>query len=221
MFSSRKLILWIVLLFTLCVAAYVLLVYIPQRMAQQAYDGARQIGKDIREAFQFTPEVRINNTIVLQQQTPIFELATLSQKFRHEYEWVNTWLNSTKKIKITGTFEAKAGFDLRQQIRVDIIETHAIVTLPLPKLLSLQPQADYTFEDENGIWNWVDQEDRAKALNAFTSDAQKYADQAGFINQAKVAAEEKMKAIFEAHDMTVEIRYDENSLRDSKSQIPD
>src|SRR6187431_2788363 len=112
MFSSRKLILWIVLLITLCVAAYVLLVYLPRRMAEQAYEGARQIGHDISEVFKFTPEVRVNNTVVLQQQTPILELATLSQKFKHEYAWTNTWLNSTKKIKITGTFEAKAGFDL-------------------------------------------------------------------------------------------------------------
>ena|SRR5688572_7144477 len=220
MFSSRKIILWIVLLFTLCIAAYVLLVYIPQRIAQQAYDGAKQIGKDISDAFQFTPEVRVNNTVVLQQQTPIFELATLSQKFRHEYEWVNTWLNSTKKIKITGTFEAKAGFDLHQHVRVDIIETHAIVTLPLPQLLSLEPAADYTFEDENGIWNWVDHEDRSKALNAFTQDARKYADQAGFISQAKEAVEERMKTIFESHGMSVEIRYD-NDIPDSKFQIPD
>ncbi|HEY3402680.1 MAG TPA: DUF4230 domain-containing protein, partial [Ohtaekwangia sp.] len=171
MFSSRKLILWIVLLITLCIAAYVLLVYVPRRMAEQAYEGAKQIGQDISEVFQFTPEVRVNNTVVLQQQTPILELATLSQKFRHEYAWTNTWLNSTKKIKITGTFEAKAGFDLNQKIEVDIHEHHAIVTLPEPKLLSLQPQADYTFEDENGIWNWVNPEDRSKALNAFTQDA--------------------------------------------------
>ena len=216
MFSNRRIILWILLLFTVCIAAYVLLVFIPQRMAQQAYDGAKQIGKDISEVFQFTPEVRVNNTVVLQQQTPIFELATLSQKFRHEYAWTNTWLNSTKKIKITGTFEAKAGFDLHQQVRIDIIETHAIVTLPLPKLLSLQPQADYTFEDENGIWNWVDQQDRSKALNAFTEDARKYAEKAGFINQAKVAAEEKMKTIFEAHGMSVDIRYDDQSTIELK-----
>jgi len=209
MFSSRKLILWIVLLITLCIAAYVLLVYVPRRMAEQAYDGARQIGRDISEAFQFTPEVSVNNTIVLQQQTPILELATLSQKFRHEYAWINTWMNSTKKIKIKGTFEAKAGFDLNQKIRIDIRENHALVILPQPKLLSLQPQADYTFEDENGVWNWVDQEDRTKALNAFTQDAQQYAEQAEFISAAKKSVEEKMLSIFQSRGMTVEIRYDE------------
>lgn len=216
MFSSRKLILWIVMLLTICIAAYVLLVYIPKRMAEQAYEGARQIGKDIREVFQFTPEVKVNNTIVLQQQTPVLELATLSQKFKHEYEWTNTWMKSTKKIKITGTFEAKAGFDLRKKIQVDIIETHAVVTLPQPQLLSIESLADYTFEDENGIWNWVSPEDRSKALNAFAQDARKYADKADFISDARSAVEEKMQSIFQSQGLSVEIRYEEPELLELK-----
>lgn len=195
------------LLLTICIAAYVLLVVIPKKTAEQAYKGARQIGRDINEVFQFTPEIKVNNTVVLQQQTPVLELATLSQKFKHEYEWTNTWMKSTKKIMITGTFEAKAGFDLQKKIQVDIIETHAVVTLPEPQLLSIESLADYTFKDENGIWNWVNQDDRSKALNAFAQDARKYAREADFISGAKHAMEEKMQSIFMAHGLTVEIRY--------------
>lgn len=211
MFSSRKLILWILLLLTICVAAYILLVIIPKRTAEQAYNGARQIGRDINEVFQFTPEIKVNNTVVLQQQTPLLELATLSQKFKHEYEWTNTWMKSTKKIMITGTFEAKAGFDLREKIQVDIIETHAVVTLPEPQLLSIESLADYTFRDENGIWNWVNQEDRSKALNAFAQDAREYASHADFISNARNAVEEKLQSIFQAHELSVEIRYPETA----------
>src|SRR5687768_12790010 len=112
MFSNRKIILIILLLITISVTSYFLFVVIPARAVRQSYEGAKEIGRDIKELFQFTPEVSVNNTVVLEQQTPILELATLSQTFRHEYEWTNTWLNSTKKIKITGTMEAKAGFDL-------------------------------------------------------------------------------------------------------------
>jgi hypothetical protein len=67
----------------------------------------------------------VNNTVVLQQQTPILELATLSQNFRHEYEWTNTRLGSTKKIKIKGSFEAKAGFDLNKRFALEITEDKA------------------------------------------------------------------------------------------------
>ena len=187
--------------------AYLLLIYIPARVAQQTYDGAKQIGRDIADAFKITPEITVNNTVVLQQQTPILELATVSQKFRHHYDWTNTWLGSTKKINIQGTFEAKAGFDLNEKFSVDISADRAIVTLPQPKLLSLEPSGDVQFMDENGVWNWVDAADRSRAMNAFTRDARRYAQEGKFVAQAKTEMEKKLREIFLHHDMQVEFRY--------------
>ena len=207
MFTSRKLILIIVFLIVTSATAYILLVYIPARVAQQTYDGARQIGRDIADAFRITPQITVNNTVVLQQQTPILELATVSQKFRHQYDWTNTWLGSTKKINIQGTFEDKAGFDLNQKFTVDINSNRAVVTLPQPKLLSLEPSGDVRFTDENGVWNWVDAADRSRAMNAFTRDARSYGEQGKFIAQAKTEMENKLKEIFSLHDMEVEFRY--------------
>lgn len=206
-FNNRKIILYIVLMIAVCVTAYVLLVAIPARVATQAYDGAKRIGKDIRDAFQVTPEITINNTIILQQQADVFELAMLSQQFQHEYDWKNTWMGSTKKIMIKGTFEAKAGFDLEKVFKIDITEDKAIVTLPQPELLSLTPRHDFTFKDEQGIWNWVSPDDRTRAINAFTKDAHRYADHADFINRAKDAMEKKLKEILQSHGKTVEIQY--------------
>lgn len=208
MFSNRKLVLVIILLVTLSMAAYVLLVIIPARVARQSYEGAKEIGRDIRDLFQLTPEITVNNVVVLQRQTPVLELAVLSQTFRHEYEWTNTWLKSTKKIKITGTLEAKAGFDLNQQFSIHIKDDKAFVILPDPMLLSLEPKGDITFKDENGIWNWVKPEDRSKAINAFTADARAYAATADFIQQARTQVEEKLKKILNAHGKEMIIAYE-------------
>lgn len=207
MFTNRKLILIIVFFIVASATAYILLVYIPARVAQQTYDGARQIGRDIADAFRITPQITVNNTVVLQQQSPILELATVSQKFKHEYDWTNTWLGSTKKINIEGTFEAKAGFDLNEKFSVDISSNRAVVTLPQPKLLSLEPSGDVRFTDENGVWNWVDAADRSRAINAFTRDARRYGQQGKFVAQAKTEMENKLKEIFSLHDMEVEFRY--------------
>lgn len=207
MFSSRKIILLIVLLITVSITAYVVIVVIPSRLAEKSYEGAKQIGRDISKIFSVTPEITVNNTIVLQQQTPIMELATLSQRFQHQYEWKNTWLGSTKKIMITGGFEAKAGYDLRKRFSIDINENKAIVTLPPPQLLSIQPMDNLTFKDENGVWNWVNMDDRAMAINAFTADARKYSQQATFITQAQQAMEKQLREIMATHGKEVEIRY--------------
>lgn len=207
MVTNRKLILIIALLITLSVTAYVLVVVVPSQLAQRSYDGAKQIGRDISKAFQFTPEIRVNNTVVLQQQTPILELATLTQTFQHRYEWTNTWLGSTKKITITGSFVAKAGFDLNEKFTIQISDKNAMVTLPKSQLLSIESMNDVSFEDANGIINWVRMEDRSKALNAFTADAKKFAEQASFIPQAQAAMENRLTEILQLHGKAVEIRY--------------
>jgi hypothetical protein len=210
MFGRAKLILIIILLITVCVTAYVIVVVIPTQLAERSYKGAKQIGRDISKAFQFTPEITVNNTVVLQQQTPILELATLSQNFRHEYEWTNTHFGSTKKINIRGSFEAKAGFDLNKRFALEITDDKALVFLPKPQLLSIESLNDIKFEDENGYWNWVDMNDRTKAINAFNTDAKRYAQQAEFVVKAQQAMENKLKEILKLHGKEVEIHYSES-----------
>jgi hypothetical protein len=214
MFKTSRIVALSILTIILCVAAYLIAVVIPTTLARRSYEGAKQIGDDIRKVFQFTPEITVNNTVVLQQQTSILELAVLSQTFKHEYEWINTWAGSTKKIRITGTFEAKAGFDLQKKFSITINEDKAIVTLPQPQLLSIEQGGDLKFEDENGVWNWVNQEDRAKAVNAFNTDAKKFAQQALFVSESKTKVEEQLRKILTAHGKEVEFSYTESLSRD-------
>lgn len=202
---SRYLKLGILLVVVGTIAAYVLLVVIPKR----SYETAKSIGKDFSEAFQFTPEVKVHNTIVLQQQTPILELATLKQQFQHRYNWTNTWMNSTKEIQIDGTFEAKCGFDLNKKFSIEINNNKAMVYLPEPNVLSVEPAGDMTFRDENGYWNWVNEQDRTNAVNAFITDARTYANQASFVQETKKATEEKIRDLLKAYVDEVEFIYEE------------
>jgi hypothetical protein len=217
---NRRLILISIFLVAVSIAAYVIFVVIPTQVAQRTYDGAKQLGRDIEEAFNFTPEVTVNSTVVLQQQTPVLELATLSQTFQHQYKWTNTWLKSTKQIKISGTFVAKVGFNLDRRFAVQIDDDKATVFLPDPVVLSLEPQGDVKFEDENGIWNWVDSEDRSKAVNAFQLDGRKYAQQADFVGQAKVEAEKKISEILKLHVKEVQFIYVNEDIRSIKIEKP-
>jgi hypothetical protein len=208
--TNRKIVLFIVLLLTLTVTAYILLVVIPERVAENAYDGARKIGEDLRRAFQFTPSITVNNTVVIEQQASVLELATTSQYFRHRYEWVNSWMKSTKKIQIEGSFQAKAGFDLNERFTINITNGTAIVTVPAAKLLSLSPGNDIVARDENGIWNWVNEDDRNTALNAFITDAQKYAQRSPILKQAQRNLEEQLKTILKTHGKEAIIRYEQD-----------
>lgn len=204
---SRNLKLLIALIIVSAIAAYVVFVTIPTQLTQRGYEAAKTLGEDFRKAFQFTPEITVGHTIVLNQQSSILELAVLSQNFGHTYTWTNTWLGSTKQIFITGTFEAKAGFDLRKKFSISLSDDKAYVKLPEPTLLSIESQGDITYRDENGIWNWVDVNDRTKATNAFIKDAREFATQAAFVKDARSNMEQQVRELLKPYAKEVIIQY--------------
>lgn len=214
---TRNLKLLIALIIVGIIAAYVALVTIPTQLAKRSYEAAKTLGQDFQNAFQITPEITVNNTVVLNQQTQLLELAVLSQNFEHRYTWTNTWMRSTKQVSISGTFEAKAGFDLKQKFKVLLKNDTAYVTLPEPIILSVESQGDVVYRDENGIWNWINPEDRSNATNAFITDARRYADQAAFVQDTKVKMEERLHALLQSHTKGVVIKYD-SAIELSKPQ---
>jgi len=200
---------WLIaLVVVLTIAGYVFLVMIPSEIAERSYAGARNLGEDIRKALRFTPEIKVNNTIVLHQQTAAFELAVLEQNFDHRYTWQNSWLGSTKKIFISGTFKAKAGFDLGKKFSITLRDSVAYVTLPAPRTLSVESLGNIAYRDEQGIWNWVDTDDRTRATNAFIRDARRYASRASFINDAKTEIEKKLEQLLAPYADKVIINYE-------------
>jgi hypothetical protein len=205
---SRNLRLLIILLIVATVAGYVIFVTIPTRLAQRSYQGAKTLAEDFRRAFQFTPEVRVNNTIVLNQQASVFEVAVLEQSFEHRYVWENSWLGSTKKIFISGTFNAKVGFDLQKRVSINLKDDVAYVTLAPPRTLSVESLGNTTYRDEQGIWNWVNVDDRTRATNAFIRDARRYADQAKFREDAKHEMETRLRELLKPYAANVVIEYD-------------
>lgn len=204
---SRNLKLLIILIGVGTIAAWVVLVVIPSQLAKRSYEAAKTLGDDFKKAFQFEPEIIVDHTIVLNQQASVLELAVLSQNFEHRYAWTNTWLSSTKKISIAGTFEAKVGFNLNERFSILLQEDRAIVKLPEPKILSVESLGDITYRDDQGVWNWIKSEDRTRATNAFIQDARKYADEAKFIEDAKIETEEKLRALLKPYADIVVIEY--------------
>lgn len=209
---SRNLKLFIILIITLTVSGYIFLVVIPTEMARRSYEGAKALGEDIRNAFRFTPEVRVNNTIILNQETSVFELSVLQQNFGHRFIWENSWLGSTKKIFIAGTFDAKVGFNLHEKFSITLSDDKAYVSLPQPRILSVESLGNISYRDENGIWNWVDIDDRTRATNAFIRDARRFAEQAAFKDRAKAEMEKRLSALLKPYAEEVVVTYEPTKL---------
>lgn len=184
------------------IAAYIVFVQIPT-------DLATNVARGIKEAFNFTPKVQINETVVIEQNTPILEIASVSREIMVEYSWSHQWLGSTKTIALRGTFTAKAGFDLREPFTITIRQYPLRVdaNMPAPKLLSVQMNSYKIILDENGWWNRISDADRETAVQELQRIAREKAQNSGMLADARSTIEQRIKEIVERNGAVVEFKY--------------
>lgn len=145
------------------------------RVTNEARNLARAIAEEFRQAFQLTPEVRINSLVVVAANTPVAELVTMQKQARVRHAWSQTWMHSTKAIEVEATFTARAGFDLHEPFRITIDPaTGSVITqLPPARILSLGMTDVSIPRDEDGYWNKLTQQDREQAFRELEETARK------------------------------------------------
>ena len=167
---------------------------------------ARATAQGIQELFNFTPRVKIDQTIVIEQNAPIMEIATVSRQLMVDYTWSHTWLGSTKTIHLIGTFTAKAGFDLKDPFTIEIERSPLRVkaSLPAPKILSITMDSYRIVADESGWWNTISNADREAGVEQLQSTARAQAESSGMLEEARTSAEQRIKEIVQRNGSTVE-----------------
>ncbi len=141
----------------------------PVRTAQQSTAELEKLGKDLRAAFidiaHLQPRVTINNRVYIEQTTPTSELVVLSRRIEVEHELLHTWVGSSKRVKLHGTFFVKAGFDLQRNLSIDIRPNEIIVQLPHARILGIEQDQVDVLAFENGLWNRISGEDMQSELS--------------------------------------------------------
>jgi len=132
----------------------------PARTIGQSTEDLERLGKDLRSAFvdiaHLQPRITINNkTVVAENASPTAELATLTKQLKVKREFAHTWAGSSKRIKLSGTFLVKAGFDLRQDVTVDVRPQEIVIQLPHAEIVGVEEQHVDVLALENGLWNHI------------------------------------------------------------------
>ena len=131
----------------------------PARTARQSTAELERLGKNLRSAFvdiaHLQPRITINERVYMEQTIPVSELVVLSRRIEVEHELVHTWVGSSKRVKLHGTFIAKAGFDLRKGLSIDIRPGEIMVQLPHAQILGVEQQQVDVLAFENGLWNRI------------------------------------------------------------------
>ena len=168
----------------------------PARTAREGTAELERLGKDVRSAFvdiaHLQPRITINNRVYMEQTVPVSELVVLSRKIEVEHDFLHTWLGSSKRVRLHGTFTVKAGFDLQQELVVDVRPDQIVIQLPHAQILDVaQDQVD-VLAFENGFWNRISGDDVQNELAILPQLARQKATEAGLPTEAERALEQQL-----------------------------
>src|SRR5438874_70994 len=169
----------------------------PMRTTHQSADEAERIAGDIKNAFvsiaHLQPRITINDRVYMEQTTPVSELVVLSRRIEVEHEFLHTWVGSSKRVKLHGTFVAKAGFDLQQNLSIDIRPKETIIQLPHAQILGVDQEQVDVLAFENGLWNRISGEDLQGELSMLPQLARKRAAEAGMPAEAERTLQQQLE----------------------------
>jgi Protein of unknown function (DUF4230) len=169
----------------------------PARTARQSTAELERLGKNLRAAFidiaHLQPRITINDRVYMEQTTPVSEVVVLSRRIEVEHELLHTWVGSSKRVKLHGTFVAKAGFDLQQGLSVDIRAGEISVQLPHAQILGVEQQQVEVLAFENGLWNRISGQDVESELSVLPELAWKKAAESGLPAEAEQTLQQQLE----------------------------
>ena len=189
-------------LLALTIAMTILIIFLrleswPARTGRQSTAELERLGKNLRAAFvdiaHLQPRITINDRVYMEQTTPISELVVLSRRVEVEHELLHTWVGSSKRVKLHGTFIAKAGFDLRRGLSIDIRPDAIMVQLPHAQILGVEQQQMDVLAFENGLWNRISGQDVQSELSVLPELAWKKATESELPAEAEKTLQQQLE----------------------------
>ena len=199
-FGCLRVLGWVLAAAALTVALTLLLFWRTSlEITQDSRRMAASIAASFDRALKFTPQISVDSVVIIAGNTPVLELVTLQKQSLVRTRWSHTWLHSTKNLELEATFTARAGFDLRDNIRINIDPRTRYVSadLPPPKLLSLGMGDVRILQDEDGLWNKLTAQDREEAFRALEEKARKTFAESSFVPEARIEAEKRIRELID------------------------
>lgn len=179
--------------------------YVFYRLESWPMRTARQLREAFGEVAQVQPKITVNNRVVFEQTASVLELAVVSRPTQVERETEHEWLGSKKHIKLRGTYQVRAGFDLTKPFSVKLEDNKMIVEIPPPRILSVDQVDAEVLALDNGYWNKIQPQDLETELRALPLLARQKATETGLQKEALEALTKRLKERF-SPQYDVEVR---------------
>ena len=183
---------------------------LPAKLASRTVGGVREgISEVFVDLLHVRPEVREGTQVVWGQTSARTEVIVAAKKIEVGYDWEHRWMGSRKVIRLTQSYEVKAGFDLAKPFWIELGPTGAEATahLPNPEILAVTPVGEVSYQDEDGWWNKVTNEDRAGALQALVAEARRRGEQGPLLDEAKEMTGSRLTDLSRAKKIRLQVEY--------------
>jgi len=183
---------------------------LPSKIASRTVTGVREgVAEVFVDLLHVRPEIREGTRVIWGQTSARSEVIVASKKIEVSYDWEHRWLGSRKVIRLTQSFELKAGFDLAKPFWIEMGPTQGEATahLPTPEILAMSPAGDVSYGDEDGWWNKVTDEDRSKALTALAGEARKQGEKGSLLEEAKEMTGSRLTDLARAKRIRLQLDY--------------
>jgi hypothetical protein len=173
-----------------------------------------QLSNVLANTFQFRPRIVIKNKVFSESSQEEMQLTVLTKETQVTHESDQSWLGSTKHIRIRATVRLHAGFDLNQDCQVSVKGTTVTVTLPPAKILSTEVLHWEVEQLQDGLWNRILPEDIAAELNALPKIAE--AQEPGLPAEAQPTFERELSEKLKPLGYNVKVQTEAKSMTNNK-----
>ena len=183
---------------------------LPSKIASRTVTGVREgVAEVFVDLLHVRPEIREGTRVIWGQTAARTEVIVATKKIEVGYDWEHRWLGSRKVIRLTQSFELKAGFDLAKPFWIEMgpAQGEATAHLPTPEILATSPVGDVSYRDEDGWWNKVTDEDRSKALTALAGEARKQGEKGPLLEEAKEMTGSRLTDLARAKKIRLQLDY--------------
>jgi hypothetical protein len=190
----------------------------PERaIASFTHESAASVAKlrdVLADTFQFRPRVVVKDKVFYESSQEVMQLTVLTKDTQVMHESDQTWLGSTKHIRIRATFRLHAGFDLDKECLVSVKGTTVTVTLPPAKILSTEVIHWEVEELQDGLWNKIQPQDVSAELNALPKIAE--AQEPELAAEAQRAFERELSDKLKPLGYQAEVQTEANEMTNNK-----
>ncbi len=183
---------------------------LPSKIASRTATGVREgVAEVFVDLLHVRPEIREGTRVIWGQTSARSEVIVAAKKIEVGYDWEHRWLGSRKVIRLTQSFELKAGFDLAKPFWVEVgpKEGEATAHLPAPEILAVTPVGKVSYRDEDGWWNKVTNEDRSAAYQSMAVEARKQGEKGSLLEEAKEMTGSRLTDLARAKKIRLQLDY--------------